>query len=119
MASGPVPNTSPLSGTSAIVEILHDPLFNLSSAGGRRPVDDQINVLLIGPLRRLAACFGMPPNPTTSRFQLGKYAQQLLYGNTQVGPSIFSPAFAAGNMPASSVRGDEEWCIDNPNLRKT
>ena len=63
VASDPVPNTNPLSDTSAIVEVLHDLRFNLSSAGVRRSVDEQTNALLIRPLRRLAACFGMPPNP--------------------------------------------------------
>ena len=50
-ASGPVPNTGPLFETPAIVEVLHDPGFNFCSAGGRRSVDEQTGVLLIGPLR--------------------------------------------------------------------
>ena len=48
VASDPVPNTNPLSDTPAIVEVLYDLGFNLSSAEGRRSVDEQIALLHIG-----------------------------------------------------------------------
>ena len=63
VASDPVPNTDPFSYTSAIAGELYDLGFDLSSAGGRRSVDEKIGVLFIGPLCRVAACFGVPPNP--------------------------------------------------------
>ena len=48
VASDPVPNTDPLSDTPAILEVLYDLGFNLSSAEGRRSVDEQINLLHVG-----------------------------------------------------------------------
>ena len=85
--------------TPAVVEVLHDLEFNLSFSGGCRSVDEETNVLPIGPLRRLAACFGMPPNPVTTRCLLGKCVMKKLYVlgiAIQEGHNFFfAPALAA------------------------
>ena len=48
----PVTDPNPLSNTTDIVAVLRDLGFTLSPAEGRRPVDEQMDCLLIGPLRQ-------------------------------------------------------------------
>ena len=110
-ASNTVPKTSPLSGTFAIVEVLNDLGFNLSSVGGRQSADGQINVLRIGPLRRLAAWFGMLPDPTIERFQLRIYFLKQLCDLGMIAQEdldfFFAPALAA--LPDECAVGSNSW----------
>ena len=73
----PVPSANTPSGPEAIMEMLLE--FGFTSEDSR-PVDVQINGLLIGPLRRLAACFGIPKRDRSKgKFLFGRYVLQGLH----------------------------------------
>ena len=93
----PVSNASTLSSPSTIVVVLLEFGFTLEDS---RPIDVQINCLLIDPLRYLAACFGTPtPDQNKNKFLLGKYDLKELHARgilVQEGLEFFfDPALSA------------------------
>ena len=98
----PVKVANPPSNTKGIWAVLQDLGFAL---GPRRPADEQIRLLQIGPLRQLAAPLGTPtPGKNKGEFQLGKFGTKGLHTRgviVQEGPEFFfAPAGSTDNSAA-------------------
>ena len=93
----PVTVANPPSNTTDIVAVLHDLEFTLSP---RRPVDEEINLLRIDPLRQLAARFETPmPDQNKGKFQLRKFGMKELHARGMIVQGslefFFTPALTA------------------------